>query len=113
MFSSAELSDLLQICVEIRQDTKDVSQEDFIKESTLYDSVVRALHRIGETASNLPQSTYEALPNVPWTQIIDLRLIDHEVSSGGGPSVVWTAMSEKVFPLEQSIRTFLDKNSGG
>jgi uncharacterized protein with HEPN domain len=48
------LEDILEAAAKIEQYTKNLTQDDFIKNSMVVDAVVRNLEIIGEAAKNVP-----------------------------------------------------------
>jgi uncharacterized protein with HEPN domain len=50
-----------------------VSEEMFLKDTQLQDSVIRRIEIIGEAARRVSETTRDMLANVPWPEMIGMR----------------------------------------
>lgn len=63
----------------IEEYSKNVTQTQFQKDSSLQDAIIRRLEIIGEAVKNLPTSFKSKYPDVPWKQIAGMRdILIHE-----------------------------------
>ena len=70
---------MLGAILEIESYTRNVSFEDFWKNSMMYNATIRQLEIIGEAANKLSQEVYLDNPEIPWKRLTGLRnVIVHE-----------------------------------
>ena len=50
-----------------------VSRESFLRDTKLQDSVIRRIEIIGEAARRISPETREALPGIPWSEMVGMR----------------------------------------
>lgn len=67
------LEDILEAGERIRRYTKGLDHEKFVSDTMRQDAVVRNLEVIGEAARQVPPEVRDALPAVPWDQVIGMR----------------------------------------
>ena len=81
------------------------TEEEFLKDLQLQDSVIRRLVVIGEAARRLSAATRESQPHSPWQTMIDMRnFVVHEYDDVDA-RIVWETVQEN---LPSLIRRLTD-----
>lgn len=91
-------------CIELIKDyTKGVTKEDFLKSQQLQDSVIRRIEVIGEAVKNIPQEIKEGYSNIPWKRIAGMRdILIHEYW-GIDLNLTWEVTAEEIPDLEREM----------
>lgn len=106
------LEDIVEACDTIRAYLDGVEYESLLGDPMRLDAVVRNLAIVGEAAGRLSGDVREAIPDVPWSQVIAMRNTLIHGYFGIDPEVVWSVCSERVGPLAQSVRRYLHERKG-
>lgn len=106
------LEDIVEACDTIGSYLDGVEYESLLKDPMRLDAVVRNLEIVGEAAGRLSGHIREAIPDVPWSQIIAMRNTLIHGYFGVDPEVIWSVCSERVAPLARSVRRYLDEHMG-
>ena len=104
------LEDILDACDKIRTYVQGETQESLEEDAMRFDAVVRNLELIGEAARQLPKPIHDAIPRVPWREIIAMRNILVHGYFGIDPDVVWTVATGKIDPLADAIKEYLGQH---
>lgn len=67
------LKHILESIEWIEEETKGISQDEFIKNVPAQDAAIRRLEIIGEAVKNLPGDFKKKYPSIPWQKIAGLR----------------------------------------
>ena len=103
------LEDILEAAAKIEQYTKNLTQDDFIKNSMVVDAVVRNLEIIGEAAKNVPSGVQNKLQHIPWKKLTGIRnRIVHEYF-GVDLNIIWFIIENELSSLKQSVAKGLKK----
>jgi uncharacterized protein with HEPN domain len=101
------LEDIREAILRVRGYTE-TGREAFFDSHIVQDAVVRNLEIIGEAARAIPEVTRQALPSVPWHELMGMRnrLIHgyHAVDL----DVVWDVVSNDLEPLLAAINNALE-----
>ena len=96
---------------EIENYIKEVSLEDFIKNSMMFNASLRQLEIIGEASNRLSEELIKSEPSIPWTRIIGLRnLVIHEYF-GIDDLTIWAIIKSDLPELKQKIQLLLERTS--
>ncbi len=71
----AYLLDMLLAARQALKFVEDVSRDQFTKSPLIQNAVVRLLGVIGEAASRIAESTRDAHPELPWREVIGMRML--------------------------------------
>ena len=97
------LEDILGAIRKIEKYTKNLSRDDFIKNSMVADAVVRNLEIIGEASKNISAEVQKNLPHIPWKKLSGIRnRIVHEYF-GVDLSIIWFIIENELAQLKQTI----------
>jgi uncharacterized protein with HEPN domain len=92
---------------EIRGYTKEVSFEDFSKNSMMLNATLRQMEIIGEASNRLSADMLESNPQVEWAKIVGLRnLIIHEYFAVDA-DIVWKIIHNNLPVFEAQIQAIL------
>ncbi len=105
---SLYLEDIVEACDTISRYPEGVTYEELLRDSMRLDAVVRNLEIVGEAASRLPEPIRDEVPDVPWPQVIAMRNTLIHGYFGIDPEIVWFVATEKVGPLADSVRQYLE-----
>ena len=73
------LEDIIECIDKIEEYTKEISKDDFYKNSQIQDAVFRRLEIIGEAVKNISQEFRYKNPEIPWKKIAGMRdVLIHE-----------------------------------
>jgi uncharacterized protein with HEPN domain len=97
------LNDITESITDIKEFTKGITFEDFLKDRKTIKAVVRSLEIIGEAANKIPQNIRKKYPETPWQEIIGMRnKLMHEYF-GTDLNIVWQTIEEDLVPLEKTV----------
>jgi len=96
------LNDILESITDIKEFTKGITFENFVRDRKTFKAVVRSIEIIGEAANKIPQNIWEKYPEAPWQEIIGMRnKLIHEYF-GIDLNIVWQTIEEDLVPLEKN-----------
>jgi len=105
------LDDILQSVERIRDFTRGLTRDTFVKDLKTCDAVIRNLEVIGEAIKNIPDSVRNKYPDVEWKKIAGLRdILIHEYF-GIDVDIVWDIVKNKLPNLEGQVRRILTDES--
>jgi uncharacterized protein with HEPN domain len=105
------LEDICERCGYILEFTANITYEAFRTDRMRVDAVARNLEIIGEAARCLSQSVRDATPGVAWADIIGMRNILAHAYFGADSEILWSAATEKVEHLMNTVQSFLRDNA--
>ena len=96
-------------CNYILDDTKGISQEDFMENERLKRAIVRSLEIIGEAANHLPPEFQARHIEIDWKEMIGMRhkLIHHYF--GVDYDIVWNTIHTNIEPLKEWLDFVIPK----
>ena len=111
------LEDVLEASRKLRDFTKGMSYEEFLRDEKTKDAVLRNLEVIGEAAKNLPEDFKTAWAEVEWKKAAGMRnKLIHEYF-GVSPQIVWETLKNDIPKLEHQVKNILEalekKTRGG
>ncbi len=101
------LRHILESIGRVREFTRGVSEERFLKDALVQSAVIRQLEIIGEAVKNLSSSFRKRHKNVPWKDISGLRDKLIHGYFGVDISLVWGICEKDLPELKDSIGSFL------
>ena len=92
------------------EQSEGVGRREFVKDATLRRAFVRSLEIIGEATKKLPVELKGELADIDWRAMAGMR--DRLIHGylGVDYDLVWDAVVNKVPPLGERIRHFLDED---
>jgi len=101
------LKDIHTHSKKIRTYTKDLSMQEFFKDSKTYDAVMRNIQIIGEAIKLLPADVRKQHTNVDWKKAAGLRdMVVHEYF-GINKDIIWDVIQNKIPELEREVKIIL------
>lgn len=98
------LNDIMESISDIREFTKGMTVEDFVKDRKTIKAVVRSLEVIGEAVNKIPHHIRAKYPEISWQEIVGMRnKIIHEYF-GIDLDIVWQSIEEDLVPLEKTVK---------
>jgi len=97
------LGDMLEYARRAREKTRAITIDDWNADENLRLAVAYLIQIVGEAASRLNEATREALPDLPWRDMIGMR---HRLVHGYGHitfSIVWKVAREYLPPLIDAL----------
>jgi len=67
------IEDILEAMTNVVEFTKDMSYEEFVKDTKTVYAVIRALEIVGEAAKNIPEDIRKKYPDIPWRSMAGMR----------------------------------------
>jgi uncharacterized protein with HEPN domain len=84
-----------------------VSEEKFINDTQLQDSVIRRIEILGEAARRISPQTHMAYPNIPWSEMIGMRnLMIHDYDDVD-IHIVWQTVQQDLPRLIAEIKALV------
>jgi len=104
------LQDIAESCEKILRFTAGLSQSDLMRDEKTYDAVIRNLEIIGEAAKHISANLRKRLPDIQWRKAAGLRDMLAHAYFGIDNDILWDVVQNKVPPLANATRAFLNKN---
>ena len=102
------LEDILQASQKILAYTSGMSKEEFLKDDSIINAVVRNFEIIREAASQVPEDFRILRREVEWRRMIGFRdSVEHE-QSGIDKEIAWRIKEENIFELIEFIQQAMD-----
>ncbi len=99
----ARLQHIINAIEEIDKYTKDVSKDDFLNNSMMYNATLRQLEVIGEASNRLSSEVIQNNTDIPWARIIALRnLVIHEYF-GVDDITIWNIIKTNLPDLKAKL----------
>ena len=87
--------------------TQGMTYEEFVADRLTFDAVLFNLAVIGDAANNLPDEIHARLPDVPWSDIVGIRIvIVHRYFHISEP-LIWDAAILHTPPLIRRLQDYL------
>ena len=103
------LEDILDACERVHEYVAGISYEELIADRMRFDAIVRNLELMGEAVRMLPQKVLDAMPELPWREIIGMRNILIHAYFGIDAEVVWSVATEELGPLYEAVQEYLER----
>ncbi len=102
------LKDILDAIAKIEDYTKDLSFEEFLKNSLVVDAVVRNFEILGEASKNISEEVKSQYPDIPWKEMAGMRdKIIHEYF-GIDLEIVWKTAKIRLPQLRSLLKDIYD-----
>ena len=95
------LDDILESIKKIEDYSKDLTEEQFSRDTEIQDAVLRRLAIIGEAVKHLPGDLKEKHQQIPWKQIAGARDIFVHEYFGVGMERIWKTIQEDLPELKK------------
>jgi uncharacterized protein with HEPN domain len=98
------LLDMLQSAELVKAYTAQCSQDEFIENIQLQDSVIRRLLIVAEAARRVSEATRQTLPNIAWNEINGMRnRLVHEYDAVN-LNIVWDVIQNQIPNLIEELK---------
>lgn len=97
------IEDILDCIKNIKDFTKGLKKENFIRDKLMQSAVVRQLEIIGEAVKNIPHSFRDKHKGVPWNKIAGMRDIIIHGYFRVDLDAVWKVIKKDLPELKQKI----------
>ncbi len=101
------LQDIIESIERIEEYVGDLTEDDFLENTLIQDSVVRRLEIIGEAVKNIPEEIKKKHPDVNWKTIAGARDIFAHAYFNVNQTLVWRVVSEKLPALKEKVTEIL------
>lgn len=101
------LDDIIESIRLIEEYIRDISNEEFNKNTELQDAILRRLAIIGEAAKNIPQDFKNNHPEIQWREILGMRNIVIHEYFGVELGRVWKTVKEDLPLLKKQLKDLI------
>ena len=103
------IEDILEAMTNAIEFIKDMSYDEFVKDTKTVYAVIRAIEIIGEAGKNIPEETRKKYPNIPWKSMSGMR--DKVIYSYFGVKIerVWEVIKRDIPNLKPKFEKMLIK----
>lgn len=102
------IQDILEAIIDVKEFTKGMKFEDFVRDKKTTNAVVRSLEVIGEATKRIPGRMRKKYSEVPWKRMAGMRdKLIHEYF-GIDLEIVWQVINSELPPLKPSIQKILE-----
>jgi uncharacterized protein with HEPN domain len=106
------IRDILEAIQKILDHTAQLDLETLAKDEWMVDAVLRNFTIIGEAANHIPDDVKTAHPEVPWTDMSDMRNIVVHEYFGVDLSIVWHTIRNELPGLVPLLEAIPYKDNG-
>jgi uncharacterized protein with HEPN domain len=100
---------ILEAIAQIREYTRGLDYDGFLKSRLVQDGVIRQLEIIGEATKNLSLESRNKAAHIPWKDMADMRDVLIHQYFGVDLVAVWTTVEQDLPFLEQEIMELRQK----
>ena len=98
------LDDILESIQKIEDYTKDLTEEQFSRNTEVQDAVLRRLAIIGEAVKHTPEDLKSKHKQIPWKQIASARDVFVHEYFGIGMERIWKTVQQDLPELKRAIK---------
>ncbi|MDF2957177.1 MAG: HEPN domain protein [Candidatus Alkanophagales archaeon MCA70_species_1] len=101
------IEDILEAMTNAMEFTKDMSYDEFVKDTKTVYAVIRAIEIIGEAVKNIPEETRKKYPDIPWRSMAGMR--DKVIHAYFGVKIerVWEVVKRDIPNLKPKFERML------
>lgn len=97
------LEDIIESTSKLEEYIKNLTAEDFHKNTLIQDAVLRRIENIGEAVKHIPKHLRDRYPDIPWKRIAGMRdILSHEYF-GIILENVWNVAKKETLKLKKII----------
>ena len=100
---NARLQHILDAIAKIEAYITEQTFESFEENSMMLDACIRQLQIIGEACNKVSKALQEENQDVPWSQIIGLRIIVVHHYFGVDKRIIWDVVKKDLAPLKAQV----------
>ncbi len=97
------LNHILESIEEIEKNTRNLTENGFLANTTIQDAIIRRLEIIGEATKNLPVSVKSKHPDIEWRKIAGLRDVIVHGYFRLSLKLVWKITQDNIPELKKQI----------
>ena len=101
------IEDILEAMTNAIEFTKDMSYDEFVKDTKTVYAVIRAIEIIGEAVKNIPEDIRKKYPDIPWRSMAGMR--DKVIHAYFGVKIerVWEVVKRDIPNLKPKFEKML------
>ena len=101
------IEDILEAMTNAMEFTKDMSYDEFVKDTKTVYAVIRAIEIIGEAVKNIPEEVRRKYPNIPWRSMARMRDKVIHAYFGVKTERVWEVVERDIPNLKPNFEKML------
>ena len=99
--------DMLEAAYRIVGYSQGMTYEELIEDRRTFDAVLFNLAVIGDAANNVPDEIQSSLPDVPWSDIVGIRIVIVHRYFHISEALIWDAATLHIPPLIRHLENYL------
>lgn len=101
------IEDILEAMTNAIEFTKNMSYDEFVKDTKTVYAVIRAIEIIGEAVKNIPEEVRRKYPNIPWRSMARMRDKVIHAYFGVKTERVWEVVERDIPNLKPNFEKML------
>lgn len=105
------LNDILDAVYKAEEFIKDMSYEEFQKDSKTIFAVIRALEIIGEASTHIKEELRKEYNKIPWKRMVGMRNILIHHYFGFSQQIIWNTIKKRFPPLKGELKKMINNET--
>jgi len=103
------IEDIIEAMANAMEFTKDITYDEFVKDTKTVYAVIRAIEITGEAVKNIPEEVRKKYPDIPWKSIAGMRDKVIHAYFGVKTERLWNVVKRDIPNLKPKFEKILTK----